>query len=205
MSSAYAERYRILPVAITTREVTVAAHLRAARARMEEQIRQVLRLEIKRVIASPLDIQSYLVEVDNLARSIKGATTKDKGDVYRHRQLRAAGAAGMQRELMPTTSTSSNICDGFFNYAFQERDDIHLEPRREVSTRFRIHGDAPGGTRCSRERQHATRRETSPHCSCFIDIAERRTMAGFLLRFRLCPGASATACVTRVTFGRWPR
>ncbi len=141
MSSAYAERYRILPVAITTREVTVATcepHVRA----WEEQIRQVLRLEIKRVIASPLDIQSYLVEFYNLARSIKGATTKDKGavtDIANFEQLVQLGRSG---KLDANDQHIVHICDWLFNYAFQERaSDIHLEPRREVSNvRFRIDG-----------------------------------------------------------------
>ena len=80
MSAAYAERFHILPVAINTREVTIATaepHVRD----WEAQIKQVLRLEIKRVIANPVDIQSYLVEFYNLAKSVKGATSKDKGTV----------------------------------------------------------------------------------------------------------------------------
>jgi general secretion pathway protein E len=141
MSSAYAERYRILPVAITTREVTVATcepHVRE----WEEQIRQVLRLEIKRVIANPLDIQSYLVEFYNLARSIKGATVKDKGaisDIANFEQLVQLGRSG---KLDANDQHIVHICDWLFNYAFQERaSDIHLEPRREVSNvRFRIDG-----------------------------------------------------------------
>ena len=61
-------------------------------------LKQVLRLEIKRVIANPVDIQGYLVEFYNLARSVKGATEKDKGALSRDRQLRAAGAARAQRQ-----------------------------------------------------------------------------------------------------------
>jgi len=141
MSSAYAERYRILPVAINSREVTIATcepHVRE----WEEQIRQVLRLEIKRVIASPLDIQSYLVEFYNLARSIKGATSKDKGavtDIANFEQLVQLGRSG---KLDANDQHIVHICDWLFNYAFQERaSDIHLEPRREVSNvRFRIDG-----------------------------------------------------------------
>ncbi|HEX9672922.1 MAG TPA: GspE/PulE family protein [Burkholderiales bacterium] len=141
MSSAYAERYRILPVAISTREVTIAVcepHLRE----WEEQIRQVLRLEVKRVIANPLDIQSYLVEFYNLARSIKGATAKDKGaisDIANFEHLVQLGRSG---KLDANDQHIVHICDWLFNYAFQERaSDIHLEPRREVSNvRFRIDG-----------------------------------------------------------------
>ena len=141
MSSAYAERYRILPVAITTREVTVATCEPYVRE-WEEQIRQVLRLEIKRVIASPLDIQSYLIEFYNLARSIKGATVKDKGavtDIANFEQLVQLGRSG---KLDANDQHIVHICDWLFNYAFQERaSDIHLEPRREVSNvRFRLDG-----------------------------------------------------------------
>jgi len=141
MSSAYAERYRILPVAINSRDVTIATcepHVRE----WEDQIRQVLRLEIKRVIANPHDIQSYLVEFYNLARSIKGATAKDKGaitDIANFEQLVQLGRSG---KLDANDQHIVHICDWLFNYAFQERaSDIHLEPRREVSNvRFRIDG-----------------------------------------------------------------
>jgi general secretion pathway protein E len=141
MSSAYAERYRILPVAINTREVMIAVcepHLRE----WEEQIRQVLRLEVKRVLANPLDIQSYLVEFYNLARSIKSASAKDKGaitDIANFEQLVQLGRSG---KLDANDQHIVHICDWLFNYAFQERaSDIHLEPRREVgNVRFRIDG-----------------------------------------------------------------
>jgi general secretion pathway protein E len=141
MSNAYAERYRILPVSVTTREVTIATcepHVR----QWEDQLRQVLRLEIKRVVANPLDIQSYLVEFYNLARSVKGATEKDKGtysEIANFEQLVQLGRSG---KLDANDQHIVHICDWLFNYAFQERaSDIHLEPRRDVSNvRFRIDG-----------------------------------------------------------------
>ena len=141
MSAAYAERFHILPVAINTREVTIATaepHVRD----WEAQIKQILRLEIKRVIANPVDIQSYLVEFYNLAKSVKGATSKDKGavaDIANFEQLVQLGRSG---KLDANDQHIVHICDWLFNYAFQERaSDIHLEPRREVSNvRFRIDG-----------------------------------------------------------------
>jgi general secretion pathway protein E len=141
MSSAYAERYRILPVAINTREVTVAVCEPFVRE-WEDQIRQVTRLEVKRVVANPLEIQSYLIEFYNLARSVKGATAKDKGavaDIANFEQLVQLGRSG---KLDANDQHIVHICDWLFNYAFQERaSDIHLEPRREVSNvRFRIDG-----------------------------------------------------------------
>ncbi|MBX9810040.1 MAG: Flp pilus assembly complex ATPase component TadA, partial [Burkholderiales bacterium] len=141
MSNAYAESYRILPVSVTTREATIATcepHVRE----WEDQLRQVLRLEIRRVIANPLDIQSYLVEFYNLARSVKGASAKDQGaynEIANFEQLVQLGRSG---KLDANDQHIVHICDWLFNYAFEQRaSDIHLEPRRDVSNvRFRIDG-----------------------------------------------------------------
>src|SRR5512147_832908 len=50
MSTAYATRFRILPVSVTTREATIATCEPYVRE-WEESLKQVMRLEIKRVIA----------------------------------------------------------------------------------------------------------------------------------------------------------
>src|SRR5687767_624352 len=96
MSNAYAQRYKILPVGIDTKEVTIATCEPDIRD-WEEQLKQVLRIEIKRVIANPLDIQNYLVEFYNLARSVKGATGQNKGvvsDIGNFEQLVQLGRSG---------------------------------------------------------------------------------------------------------------
>jgi general secretion pathway protein E len=141
MSNAYAERYKILPVAITTREVTIATCEPFDRG-WEEQLQHVLRLDVKRVIANPQDIQSYLVEFYNLARSVKGASEKGQGaysEIANFEQLVKLGHSG---KLDANDQHIVHICDWLFNYAFQERaSDMHLEPRRDVSNvRFRIDG-----------------------------------------------------------------
>jgi general secretion pathway protein E len=141
MSSAYAERFRILPVSVTTNEVTIATAEPFVRE-WEEPLKQVLRLEIKRVIANPHDIQGYVVEFYNLARSVKGATEQDKGtysEIANFEQLVQLGRSG---KLDANDQHIVHICDWLFNYAFEQRaSDIHLEPRREVSSvRFRIDG-----------------------------------------------------------------
>lgn len=56
MSNAYAARYRILPVSVNTREATIATAEPWVRG-WEASLKQVLRLDIKRVIANPVDIQ----------------------------------------------------------------------------------------------------------------------------------------------------
>ena len=103
MSSAYAERYKILPVGVTTREATIATCEPYVRE-WEESLRQVLRLDIKRVIANPLDIQSYLVEFFNLARSVKGATGQDKGaysEIANFEHLVQLGRIVISKERLP--------------------------------------------------------------------------------------------------------
>src|SRR6185436_16932968 len=75
MSSAYADRFKILPVSVNTREATIATCEPYVRG-WEESLKQSLRLEIKRVIVNPTDIQGYIVEFFNLAKSVKGASDK---------------------------------------------------------------------------------------------------------------------------------
>jgi general secretion pathway protein E len=141
MSSAYAERFKILPVSVTTREATIATCEPYVRE-WEDSLKQVLRLDIKRVIVNPTDIQSYIVEFFNLAKSVKGASAKDQGamsSIANFEQLVQLGKSG---KLDANDQHVVHICDWLFNYAFEERaSDIHLEPRREVSNvRFRIDG-----------------------------------------------------------------
>ena len=141
MSNAYAQRYKILPVGIDSKEVTIATAEPFIRE-WEEQIKHILRVDIKRVIANPIDIQGYLVEFYNLARSVKGATGQDKGaytDIANFEQLVQLGRSG---RLDANDQHIVHICDWLFNYAFQQRaSDIHLEPRREIgNVRFRIDG-----------------------------------------------------------------
>jgi general secretion pathway protein E len=141
MSNAYAQRYKILPVGINSREVTIATCEPDIRE-WEEQLKHILRLEIKRVVANPIDIQSYLVEFYNLARSVKGATGQDKGaysEIANFEQLVQLGRSG---RLDANDQHIVHICDWLFNFAFDQRaSDIHLEPRREIgNVRFRIDG-----------------------------------------------------------------
>ena len=141
MSNAYAARYKILPVSVTTREATIATAEPFVRG-WEDSLKQVLRLDIKRVIANPVDIQGYIVEFYNLARSVKSASDKDKGatsDIANFEQLVQLGRSG---QLDANDQHIVHICDWLFNYAFEQRaSDIHLEPRREAgNVRFRIDG-----------------------------------------------------------------
>ncbi len=75
MSSAYAGRFSILPVQVTTREIVIATAQPFVREWVPE-LQHILRKEIRRVLANPDDISRYLVEFFNLAKSVKKAAAK---------------------------------------------------------------------------------------------------------------------------------
>ena len=78
MSSAYAKSFRILPVALNSKEAVIATAEPNVRD-WEPELARLIKREIKRVIANPLDIERYQVEFYNLAKSIKGAGQKSAG------------------------------------------------------------------------------------------------------------------------------
>jgi len=72
MSINYAQRFSMLPVERTTKELVVAT----AEPFLTEWVKElepILRLSIRRVMANPADIARYSAEFFSLARSIKGA------------------------------------------------------------------------------------------------------------------------------------
>lgn len=141
MSSAYANRFGILPVRVTPREVVIATAEPFIREWVEE-LRPILRKEIRRVIANPDDISRYLVEFFNLARSVKKAAAR--GDVTAglssFEQLVELGKTN--RQFDANDQHIVHIVDWLWQYAFDQRaSDIHIEPRRDIGiVRFRIDG-----------------------------------------------------------------
>ncbi len=140
MSSAYATRFRILPIGVTSKEAVIAVCEPFVRE-WEKELQRITKLELRRVIANPQDIERYQVEFYNLAKSVKGAT---KG---------TAGTSGLSNfeqlvELGSNKTYDANdahivkVVDWLWSYAFEQRaSDIHVEPRREFGiVRFRIDG-----------------------------------------------------------------
>src|SRR6185295_2214040 len=58
MSSTYATRFRILPIQVSIKEATIATCEPYVRE-WEQELAQVLRLDIKRVMANPVDISNF--------------------------------------------------------------------------------------------------------------------------------------------------
>ncbi|WP_371231591.1 GspE/PulE family protein [Pseudomonas sp. QE6] len=141
MSYAFAQRHQILAVAVAPDEVTIASAQPFVQA-WESNLIHVLKRPIKRVVASPTDIQRFTVEFYRLAKSVSGATAKDQkiSGVGNFEQLLNLGAADQEPDANDAHIVT--IVDWLFQYAFQQRaSDIHIEPRREQGTvRFRIDG-----------------------------------------------------------------
>jgi general secretion pathway protein E len=141
MSSNYATRFRILPVAVNSKEVTIATAEPYVRE-WEKELTPIVKRGIRRVIANPADIERYQVEFYNLARSIKGASRSSAGQsgLSNFEQLVEVGKDNKQFDA--NDAHIVRIVDWLWGYAFQQRaSDIHVEPRREQGVvRFRIDG-----------------------------------------------------------------
>jgi len=141
MSSAYATRFKILPVAVNTKEATVATAEPFLRE-WEHELAGMLKLGIKRVIANPADIQRFQVEFYNLAKSVKGANRgqSNLSGLSNFEQLVELGSSN--KTLDANDAHVVRVVDWLWSYAFEQRaSDIHIEPRRELGiVRFRIDG-----------------------------------------------------------------
>jgi general secretion pathway protein E len=142
MSNDYAARFGILPVQVTQKEVVIATSEPFLRD-WENVLKQTLRKDIRRVVASPEDIGRYLVEFYSLARSVKNASQtklQEKSGQASFEQLVELGKTKQQFDANDQHIVT--IVDWLWQYAFEQRaSDIHIEPRRNLGlVRFRIDG-----------------------------------------------------------------
>src|SRR6266550_4516639 len=141
MTNAYAERYRILPVAVDRLTLTVATGEPFVRS-FAEELERILKLQVRFVFANPQDVRRYLAEFYNLARSMKRAQDASKGDFAFARNFEQLVELGKHGHLDANDQHIVRIVDWLWQYAFEQRaSDIHIEPRRDVGlVRFRIDG-----------------------------------------------------------------
>ena len=141
MSIVYAQRFSILPVAISTKELMVATS-EPFLAEWVKELEPILKLSIRRVIANPADIARYTTEFFSLAKSIKGANKDGNYDsgIGNFEQLVELGKAG--KAIDANEQHVVRVVDWLLQYAYAQRaSDIHLEPRRDQGfVRFRIDG-----------------------------------------------------------------
>jgi len=140
-SSAYASRHKILPVEVNEREVVIATAEPYVRS-WETELAHVTGLEIKRVLASPLDITRYLGELYSVSHSIQRATLGKDDNIPGISNLEQLVELGRSGRLDANDHDVVQIVDWLLQFAFDQRaSDIHMEPRREKGNiRFRIDG-----------------------------------------------------------------
>lgn len=143
VSHAYAQRHRILPVQIEDGIVTFAT-AEPFETRWANDLAQMIRREVKLVVANPLDVSRYLLEFYGVQRSIALARDAKQEDydaskILNFEQLLELGKGG---EIGADDRHVVHIVDWLLQYAFEQRaSDIHLEPRRDAGQiRFRIDG-----------------------------------------------------------------
>ncbi len=142
VSQAYANKLKILPVAVNNSELTVAT-CEPFISSWESELSRIASLKIKRVIINPRDLERYLVEFYGVSKSILGAARQKSDEptslIQNFEQLVKVGKAG---ELDANNQHIVSIVDWLLQFAFEQRaSDIHIEPRREKGrVRFRIDG-----------------------------------------------------------------
>src|SRR5690349_14090129 len=141
MSADYAQKRGILPVEVSGKDVTIAVSEPFMTA-WEAELSEMLRLNIKRKLSNPIDIERYQGEFFNLAKSMKRAEAQGvaTSGLSNFEQLVELGKAG--RQLDANDHHIVHLVDWLWQYAFDQRaSDIHLEPRRDIGIlRFRIDG-----------------------------------------------------------------
>lgn len=143
VSQAYATRFSMLPVQVGEREIVFATCEPLLRE-WERELARILRKDIRRVLASPLDIARYQDELFGLSQSMQRAKTRTTElarptDITDIEALVELGKAG---KLDANDHHIVHIVDWLLQFAFDQRaSDIHIEPRREIGNiRFRIDG-----------------------------------------------------------------
>jgi len=140
VSQAYASRFRFLPIAVDEHCVTIAT-AEPFQREWEREMARVLKRRVKRVIASPQDIERYLVEFYGVSHSLAGASkaAEQPSAIGNFEQLTQLGKVG---EPDANDKHIIHLVDWLLQFAFEQRaSDIHIEPRRDVTrVRLRIDG-----------------------------------------------------------------
>lgn len=141
MSYAFTQRHKIMAVAVSPTEVTIASSQPFVSS-WEVDLEHVLRKPIKRVVTNPEELQRLTEELYRLAASISSATTGVTSNAPGLTNLEQMLELGTLKDPEANDQHVVQIVDWLLQYAFEQRaSDIHIEPRREVgNVRFRIDG-----------------------------------------------------------------
>ncbi len=139
---AYASKHQLLAIKVTHDSVLFACS-NPCQNQWVGELSRILGKSIECCLISPEDLERYQLEFYALSRSTIGAKKqqdqKQQSGIQNLEQLMELGRSG---KLDADDQHVVSIVDWLLQYSFEQRaSDIHLEPRREISTvRFRIDG-----------------------------------------------------------------
>lgn len=142
IASDYAKRHGFLAVKSTPDRVTLAVK-NPLDLSWKDDLEKLLRREIDVVFANPLEVDRYVNEFYNLAKSIsKSNINDDRTGASLQQNLEQLVDLGRSGQLDAEDHHIVQLVDWLLQYAFEQRaSDIHLEPRKERGeVRFRIDG-----------------------------------------------------------------
>jgi len=141
ISHQYAQRHRILPVAVSAERVVIATSEPTNTGWMPD-LAQILRREVHLVVTNPLDLSRYTTEFFGVTRSVRGAKNDRDENFSALPSFEQLIELGREGEVGADDRHIVHIVDWLLQYAYEQRaSDIHLEPRRSISrVRFRIDG-----------------------------------------------------------------
>lgn len=141
VSKGFAERLRIMPISSKNGEAVIATTEPYSTDWISD-LERVLKMQIKLVMANPLEVSRYLPEIYSLAGSMNAANAAKAGQIVGVQNFEQLVELGKNKNLDANEQHVVNIVDWLFKYAFEQRaSDIHLEPRRNMGfMRFRIDG-----------------------------------------------------------------
>ena len=142
IASDYAKRHGFLAVKSTPNRVTLAVK-NPLDLSWKNELENLLRKEIEVVFANPLEVDRYVSEFYNLAKSISKSSINDvRTGASLQQNLEQLVDLGRSGQLDAEDHHIVQLVDWLLQYAFEQRaSDIHLEPRKDRGdVRFRIDG-----------------------------------------------------------------
>ena len=132
MSYAFTQRHKIMALEVSATEVVIAS-AEPFITSWEADLSHILRKQIKRVVANPVELQRLSTELYRLSRSINYASSKGSSKAPGLGNLEQMLEIGKGKDPEANDQHIVSIVDWLLQYAFDQRaSDIHIEPRRDI-------------------------------------------------------------------------
>jgi general secretion pathway protein E len=141
MSYAYASRFGIIAVKVTSSEVVIAVS-DPFNTEWLDELSRIVSQPISLVLGNPKEIKTYLLEFYSLSKAMDNAGANQSQGSSTLQNLEQLIELGQLGTVDADDQHIVSIVDWLLQYAFNQRaSDIHIEPRREQgNVRFRIDG-----------------------------------------------------------------